>query len=308
MFKMKRDNMEIIQAKSSYLQPACNYPLVRSYIHGQALLFNSDGDFAKALADGFFLLEIPKSINLSAGLNLAHNFYKEKAGNGDDSYKGFKSHSIYFDREHFQTEHILADQTARAALFPADANELANEMNKIAILILRNVLQRIGIPEQDWDVITGGCLENKGTHWFACSHYRPEVNKQGCPTHQDTGFVTVLYIDQPGLEAMIDQRWEKIDPVPSYFVINFGRSFEILTEKMLQPVKSISHRVVKTEMIPGQQDRISFAAFTNMPNHLSLYQYDGQMRLQVYQSVEEFLTEFNKITWDDKYANFGLTS
>lgn len=72
-------------------------------------------------------------------------------------------------------------------------------MNHLAIVVLRNILEYIGIPKTDWEKITGDCLENNGTYWFACSHYRSEMDKPGCASHQDAGFVTVLYINQPGL-------------------------------------------------------------------------------------------------------------
>jgi hypothetical protein len=286
-----------------------NYKLARCEIIDNELVFTSDKDFYNALKDGFFLIEIPSEIEVSSGLKLCHNFYKEKDESPDDPYRGFKNfQEIYFDREHFQTEHILTNREAREKFFPTDMNYLANQMNDLAILILKDCLRKINIPENDWNKVTGNCVENNGTHWFACSHYRSEINKQGCPTHQDTGFVTVLYIDQPGLEALINQRWEKIDPVPGYFIVNFGRSFEILTEKMPIPVKSIYHRVTKTEKVIGQEDRVSMAAFTNIPNNLSLYQYDNDNVLKFYQTVEQFLTEFNQTTWDDKHENFGLTS
>jgi len=285
-----------------------DYQLSKSRIVGKDLLFSSDSDFYKALSDGFFLLEIPNHIEVLPGLNLCHNFYKDNDGH-NDSYKGFKKHqSLYFDRPNFQTEHILTDQQTRKEFFPTEVKQLADKMNNLAIIILENVLKKLNVPEKDWDLVTGHCVQNKGTHWFACSHYRSEIQKPGCPTHQDTGFVTVLYIDEPGLQAYINKKWENINPVPGYFIINFGRSFEILTEKLPVCVKSVLHRVSQTYKVNGKKDRVSMAAFTNMPNDLCLYQYSSNKILSVYQTVEEFLQEFNKTTWDDHYTDFGLTS
>lgn len=286
-----------------------NYSLARSKIVEKQLIFDSNSYFDKALQDGFFLLEIPKDINLIPGINLCYNFYKKKCGDHNDEYKGFKEYdSLYFDREHFQTEHILADTNARDKYFPKDVKVLANKMNLLAILVLKNVLEYVGIPKKDWALITGACIENKGTHWFACSHYRSEINKQGCAEHQDTGFVTILYIDQSGLEAKISNQWQNIPPILGYFIVNFGRSFEILTEKLTKPVRSISHRVSKIEKSSDKPDRISMAAFTNIPSELSLYQYTSKNKLVTYQSMQEFLTEFNKTTWNDEHKKFGLSS
>ena len=282
--------------------------LARSEICRDRLVFQDETGINKALSDGFFLVKIPAKIDVAPGIKLSQNFFKESDSGPDSVYKGFKEiDSIYFDREHFQTEHILADRVARENYFPGEVNSLADQMNDVAITILKNILDYIKLPKEHWSLVTGGCVDNNGTHWFACSHYRSEIDKQGCATHQDTGFVTILYIDQPGLEAKIGSKWIKIDPTPGYFVVNFGRSFEILTEKMNTQVKSILHRVSKTHKINGVSDRISMASFTNLPNHLNLYQYH-QNSPEIYQSVQDFLTEFNKTTWDDKHTDFGLTS
>jgi 2OG-Fe(II) oxygenase superfamily len=281
--------------------------LSRSKIEGENLIFDSNCYFDKALQDGIFLLKIPKTIDLLPGIKLCHNFYKEKSG--DHPYRGFKEYnSIYFDREHFQTEHILTDKETRDKYFPQEAKIIADEMNELAILVLKNVLEYIGIPKEDWALVTGNCIENQGTHWFACSHYRSEIDKQGCATHQDTGLVTILYIEQSGLEAKINNQWQQILPVDGYFIVNFGRSFEILTAQLSKSVKSILHRVRKIEKSFDKPDRVSMAAFINIPSDLNLYQYVANGELIIYQSVQEFLIEFNKTTWDDKYTEFGLTS
>ena len=128
--------------------------------------------------------------------------------------------------------------------------------------------------KKDWFKVSGGSIENKGTQWFACSHYRSNLRRPGCATHKDTGFVTVLFIDQPGLQALIKDNWVDINPLDGYFVINFGASLEILTKYLKYPIKAILHRVKEIVYKKGIKDRYSFASFLNSPANLELYQYD----------------------------------
>jgi len=197
--------------------------LQKAYVKDNNMFFESSNSFAEAINDGFFLLKIPEYIDLSPGIKLSESFYQES--NKADAYTGFKNKNIYFDREHFQTEHILLDQNHRKDLFPEELNVLCHMMDKIGTIVLQYVFQQLEIPEHDWFKISGGSIESKGTQWFACSHYRTNLRRPGCATHKDTGFITVLFINQSGLEALIADQWVDITPTEGYFVINFGRLF-----------------------------------------------------------------------------------
>jgi len=280
--------------------------LQKACIKNNEVCFDYTQGFEEAIKDGFFLLEIPKYINLGSGIKLGESFYKEQQ-EVFNPYFGFKNkESIYFDREHFQTEHILLDQNSRKELFPSELNELCNQMNQIGIIILKYILKKLEIPEDVWSQVTGGAIENKGTHWFACSHYRTYLQLPGCATHKDTGFVTVLYIDQTGLQAYIEREWVDIEPVKGYFLINFGASLEILTQNLKYPIKAILHRVKEIKFQESVKDRYSFAAFLNPPSNLDLYQYNQDKTLKVYMPVQQFLDEFNKTVWNDKHEQFGI--
>lgn len=279
--------------------------LQKAFIKNNDLYFEQTQGFETAIKDGFFLLEIPKYINLEPGIKLGESFYKEQQ-EILNPYCGFKNkENIYFDREHFQTEHILLDHNNQN-IFPAELNELCSQMNQIGITILQYIFEKLEIPEEVWFQVTGGAIKNKGTHWFACSHYRTHLPLPGCPTHKDTGFITVLYIDQDGLQAHIEDTWVNITPLQGYFVINFGASLEILTQNLKYPIKAILHRVQQIKIMRDQKDRYSFAAFLNAPSDLNLYQYDKNKNLQIYMPVQKFLDEFNKTVWNDKHEKFGI--
>ena len=279
--------------------------LQKAYVKDNNMFFESSNSFAEAINDGFFLLKIPEYIDLSPGIKLSESFYQES--NKADAYTGFKNKkNIYFDREHFQTEHILLDQNHRKDLFPEELNVLCNMMDKIGTIVLQYVFQQLEIPKHDWFKISGGSIESKGTQWFACSHYRTNLRRPGCATHKDTGFITVLFINQSGLEAFIEDQWVDIIPTEGYFVINFGASLEILTKYLKYPVKAILHRVKEVVYQKGVKDRYSFASFLNSPANLDLYQYDKDKSLKVYMPVQQFLDEFNKTVWNDKHEKFGI--
>ena len=278
--------------------------LQKAYVKDNNMFFESSNSFAEAINDGFFLLKIPEYIDLSPGIKLSESFYQES--NKADAYTGFKNKNIYFDREHFQTEHILLDQNHRKDLFPEELNVLCNMMDKIGTIVLQYVFQQLEIPKHDWFKISGGSIESKGTQWFACSHYRTNLRRPGCATHKDTGFITVLFINQSGLEAFIEDQWVDITPTEGYFVINFGASLEILTKYLKYPVKAILHRVKEVVYQKGVKDRYSFASFLNSPANLDLYQYDEDKSLKVYMPVQQFLDEFNKTVWNDKHEKFGI--
>ena len=279
--------------------------LQRARLDTGNLQFDNEDGFKTAIENGFFLLKRPVHIDLEPGLKLANSFYKNTDKN--NPYEGFKEkEGVYFDREHFQTEHILLDQHARKELFPEELNKLCNQMNDIGIIILKSICQKLGMASRNWDEVTCGTLKNEGTHWFACSHYRSELKRPGCAVHQDTGFVTVLHIDQEGLEALIDDEWVDIEPVQGYFVINFGASLEILTKNLKNPVKAVLHKVREIKSRKKGNDRYSFAAFLNPPAHLDLYQYSSRGNLEKYMPVKDFLEKFNKSTWYDRHDQFGI--
>jgi len=295
--------------------------LERARIDDEALVFAGSAGLAKALGDGCFFLEIPGDLDLTPGITLARQFYlpqdaqdaqdAQAAQDGGDpatrAYRGFRERAgIYFDRAHFQTEHVLIDRAGRARHFAPELIAMCERMNELALFVLRRVLAALGIPIETWDLITGGAVNNHGTHWFASSHYRTELDLLGCAPHKDTGFVTVLYIEDEGLETWCDGDWTSIDPLPGHLVINFGGALEILTRHMRTPVRAIFHRVRQIPRVLGRPDRFSFAAFANPPAVGMLYTCNGDGAAKPYMTVEEFLVEFNKTTWNDRHDDFGI--
>ncbi|MDO7925197.1 cytochrome P450 [Pseudomonas sp. KFB-139] len=284
----------------------------RAYLDGtNGLVFLQQDGLERALRDGFFALQIPPDFDLAPGIKLAQEFYREPIEDQaqvDSRYRGFRKHpDIYFDRESFQTEHILADARQRQAAFPADVVHMCEQMHEIAGSILRSILGSIGVSPQLWPEVTGNTSEGGGIQWFALSHYRSERRMLGAPAHKDTGFVTVLYCDQPGLQAKLQDGWVEVEPVKGCFLINFGGSLELLTSRLPSPTAAVLHQVRECSANADKGDRYSFAAFLNPPASGSLYSIsaDGQ-RAEPVIPVETFLREFNEQTWKDDYNDFGI--
>lgn len=279
----------------------------RARLDDGGLVLESGEDFAEALADGCFRLRIPEALDLGPGLALARNFWREPDGGASDPYRGFRRASeIYFDREHFQTEHLLLDRPQRLMHLPSDVVAACDALAEIGRAVLAAVLSGLDVPPDVWDRAVVGCLHGRAVEWMAVSHYRPERRQLGCPAHKDTGYVTVLYFDQEGLEAWRDGAWRRIDPEPGYFLVNFGGALELLTRRLERPVEALLHRVAERRPDPRTEDRVSFAAFVNPPASGMLCELDGRRVPKPVQSVEDFLRTFNEETWRDSYADFGI--
>lgn len=281
-------------------------------IVGDALKFTS-GSLHKAIHDGCFALEIPGDLDVTPGIRLANEFYLDRTDSlsGEAAaYRGFRSRDgIYFDRDHYQTEHILIDGPRRRAEFPAPVNDMCERMAGIGRIVLRTLLSATGIPPALWHRSTNQCLAGGGVEWFAVSHYRSGRDVPGAPEHKDTGFVTVLYYEQAGLEAFIANDWYDVPPVPGHFLVHFGGALEALTASLPVRVRAVLHRVRQCGPRTGTRtDRFSFAAFLNPAATGEAFQvsHDASSLISL-GSVEAFLRDFNRVTWRDDYAEFGIS-
>lgn len=271
------------------------------------LVFEKEGSLRCAIQQGLFLLKAPEGFNFEPGIKLCREFYLP-AGDQTD-YRGYQSQTdIYFDREHFQTEHILIDKLRWAARLPPAVVQMAQVMDAVGQVIFQAALREMGVAEHLWQQLSGGAVTGQGAHWFAASHYRPERRLPGCAEHRDTGFVTLLYTWQPGLEAFIEGGWQSIAPRAGYFIVNFGACLETLSGRLPLPARAIEHRVRKCPAVSKGEDRFSFATFINPPASGELYELQPHGELLRLMSVETFLRHFNELTWQDRHTAFGIES
>ncbi|MDT0263919.1 2OG-Fe(II) oxygenase family protein [Jatrophihabitans lederbergiae] len=267
------------------------------------------GDMARALRTGCFFLAVPADLDLRPAVRFARSFFEEGGGEwvATDAYSGYRNRpDVYFDREGFQTEHVLIDQDRRAEYFDPTLNTLCDRLSEMTESILRAGLVELNVAKSSWDLLTQGAAFGRGTRWLAFNHYRPEKPVLGCTPHKDTGFVTVLYAPTPGLEGWNGTDWVPIDAPADHLIVNFGGSFEAMTAAIDTRVAAMLHRVRETRTDDNSEDRISVAAFANPPAIGEMYGLQDDGSVVHLESIEAFLRRFNDEAWGDEYTDFGI--
>ncbi|CAN7325695.1 2OG-Fe(II) oxygenase family protein [Trinickia sp. LjRoot230] len=283
--------------EASRLYPACD--MARARFERDDLRFDEANGFDRALSDGFFLLEIPKGVELGAADRFVRHFFEPRADGelapcncivpGD--YQG------YFDREHDQWENFYIERS-NWGMLPAAVARTGEAMSGIGIEILRATLGHLGIPEAEWDTLTSGLTAKHGHQMLAFNHFRSDKRARGSKFHRDSGWVTVLRSTTPGLLAYIDDGLRAINPVAGYFIVNFGSSIEVLTERLAKRVRANIHGVAQTIRRHDRQERVSYVVFLDSDLGGDIYQYQGNAPVRV-QSVKDFAIQEVSRTYDD---------
>jgi hypothetical protein len=282
------------------LYPACD--MARARFEREVLRFDEANGFDRALNDGFFLLKIPNGVELDAGDRFARHFFEPRADGELAPYTGYRSCIVpgdyqgYFDREHDQWENFYIERS-NWGMLPAAVARTGEAMSGIGIGILRATLGHLGIPETEWDRLTGGLTAKRGHQMLAFNHFRSNKRVRGSKFHRDSGWVTVLRSTAPGLLAYIDDSLRTINPEAGYFIINFGSSIEVLTERLPKPVRANIHGVARTIRRHGGQERVSYVVFLDSDLRGDIYQYRGDAPVRV-QSVKDFAIQEVARTYD----------
>ncbi|MFJ8955170.1 2OG-Fe(II) oxygenase family protein [Streptomyces sp. NPDC102381] len=277
------------QEKSDYLE----LPVVE--VSGGGLVYANARDRDAALQMGAFLVPIPAGLDVAAGLQLSRNFYKPVTS-ADDGYSGHRDHGHeesklgYSDRPD-QVEQLQLESLYWDMYLPSAVTGLLREMETLTLDILYGVLASAGVRESDMREITGGLREGTGWCHSTVNHYRSDLpDRHGIVDHTDSGFITLLYADQPGLEILHQGRWRPTRVQEEYFIVNFGDGVEILTAHLPKPVTAVVHRVPESPPKEGE-DRSSFTIFMGPRYDMELYQYDTEGNLGVYQGFRDFSVE-----------------
>jgi len=264
----------------------------KAYINNNTLMFNSEEDYKTALEEGVFFVKIPETMDVKPGIMFSQNFYKDKNNSSDDPYRGFNTLSYddsilgYSDR-HDQVEQVQLELSRWNKYFPSELDTLLKNMNKLGLLVVENIFRKLGIADKYWDVITGGAAKDTALQYCIFNHYRSKIQNIGITKHKDSGFITVLYSPEPGLEAFTQNQWVPIDPEPGYFTINLGHAFEVLTSKLPLRVQAVDHHVKQIVKNTNEPDRYSFGTYIGPRFDMNLYQYENN-NLLFYQTFLEF--------------------
>ena len=245
---------------------------------------NLDEKLAKSAQMGFFYLEMPSDCKklIDEAVDFAHSFYK----NPHVKERKFEGFSGYHDREKFQIESLFLECKYWKEQLPEKLLELAPKMHALGIEILKKTLHICGIKKDEQDQISGDVTGNQGDIYFVFNHYRAEKSCEGLPSHRDFGQITVLFINQLGLQAKINGNWMDVPPLEGYFIINFGRALEnsINDSKKLTAAWHRVQQVVK--------DRISLGIVADNSMDSTIYQKNSSGEL--INSGESFATYVKK--------------
>lgn len=286
--------------EASRLYPACD--MARARFERDALRFDETNGFDRALSDGFFLLKIPKGIELDAADRFVRHFFEPRAHGELAPYTGYRNCIVpgdyqgYFDRQHDQWENFYIERS-NWGMLPTAVARTGEAMSEIGIGILRATLGHLDIPEAEWDTLTGGLTAKRGHQMLAFNHFRSDKRLRGSKFHRDSGWVTVLRSTAPGLLAHIDDRLHAINPEAGYFIINFGSSIEVLTERLPKRVRANIHGVAQTIRRHDEQERVSYVVFLDSDLDGDIYQYQGGAPIRV-QSVKDFALQEVSRTYD----------
>lgn len=294
------------EREAAHTYPA--FEMERARLDDTRLVFEREGGLDRALSHGFFLIAIPAGVDATPGDLFAAHFFQAPRGDELDVYRGFRDAVIpgdyqgYFDREHDQWENFYIEMANWEGALPPGVRRLGRQMTELGIAILRNILDHVGIPPHEWARVTSGLTEQRGHQMLAFNHFRADKRVRGTKFHRDSGWVTVVRSVEPGLLALVEGKLCAINPIPGHFIVNFGSSFEVLTEHLPNPVRANVHGVARTERISGQVDRTSYVVFLDSNLGGTIYRYeDGAPR--ALQSVAEFAIQEVSRTYDGDERN-----
>lgn len=224
-----------------------------------ALVFESDAAKKNAYDTGMFYLKIPENLSLDS-LDLLNKeiFSDSSVGRCFQSLTSahFDDPLLGYHTRINQIEQFLLERRFWNQYLDPTIREILDGLLDVSAVLIQDVLEYCGIPEEDQKKATGGCLEGAGSYHLTFNHYRPAVESSGLNPHKDDGFITMLRVCGPGLEINRGTRWERVEPLQGHLVINFGLAMQILTAFCRKSVDSILHRVARQNT-----DRISFGLF-----------------------------------------------
>lgn len=232
-------------------------------VDGDLQFDGGESAFSRALTEGIFFLQIPDWVSVNVGEDCAQNFFRGPShppygALRDLTSSQFDDPLLGFHERTNQIEQFLLERRFWESSYPSPVAALGEELTMVSRQVIRSILEYVGIPEQDWERATGGCSEAEGSYHLTFNHYRPTVDEIGLSSHKDDGFVTLLRATDPGLEINRQNQWESLEPLPGYFIVNFGLSMQLLTSRCATPVAAIMHRVTRQ-----RHDRTTFGHFSS---------------------------------------------
>jgi isopenicillin N synthase-like dioxygenase len=254
-----------------------------AHFQDRALHFVEPDGFEHARSLGAFHLCHPDDFDFRAGVELAQKYYLPAGVGPDAAFRGYRTRSLsrsllgYSQTGSDQDELLQIEANLWHEYLPHDTATLLWRMNNLSRAVLSDLFLRAGVAPADIDTVAGGMSKDEALQYCIFNHYRSEVDQPiGLTAHKDSGFITMLYTTEPGLESQEGQDWIAFDPLPGHFTIVLGHSFEVLTEKLPNPVKASYHRVRRmATRKAGAPDRFTFGVYIGPRWDQPIYQYNA---------------------------------
>jgi isopenicillin N synthase-like dioxygenase len=270
--------------------------LPTAHFQDQALQFVEPDGFKRARSLGAFHLRHPGDFDFWAGVELAQKYYLPAGEGPDAAFRGYRVRTLsrsllgYSQTGSDQDELLQIEANLWNEYLPHDTAMLLWQMNNLNRAVLSDLFLRAGVAPADIDTIAGGMSKDKALQYCIFNHYRSEVDQPiGLTAHKDSGFITMLYMTEPGLESHDGQDWIPFDPLPGHFTIVLGHSFEVLTEKLPNRVNASYHRVRRmATRKAGAPDRFTFGVYIGPRWDQRLYQYNATGKLSDVGSFLDF--------------------
>lgn len=271
-------------------------PHPRAEVRDGQLQFETADGWTQARTRGIFYLKAPENADFAPGEHLCHSYHLDPIGDADDQYRGFRKRRLegsvlgYSDTGNDQVERVQLELKLWERYLPPEVSPMLHAMNDLARAVVRDFFARCGVKTSDIATITGGMDTNDGLQYGIFNNYESKkLAEDGFTPHKDSGFIQVMHIAEPGLEARENDGWFCVDPVPGHLTVVLGHSFEVLTANMVTPVMACYHRVRSIEKrSASERDRISLGVYIGPRFDQDLYQYDVQGNLVVFQSFMAF--------------------
>ncbi len=241
---------------------------------------------AQAAQQGFFYIEIPEALREAVHEAEEYAYVCHK----DPKLLEADRPGVTGFHDFGQTTSFVCEGKDWSSLFPTHITELAEALGRLSVTMLKKLLPLV-VPQlspERWNEATGGLTNGGGLFGFSFNHYFRERQAIGYPAHRDIGLITILFINQEGLYAYIDNKWCPVAPKPGYFVVNFGKALELLVNDRSK-LSACCHVVERITKQKHGHDRISFGLFSNneIDAPVMCVTQDGLLA-QLYATYQEF--------------------
>ncbi len=270
------------------------HPHARAELRGGELHFETPDGWNNALARGLFYLRAPE-LDYASGMRLCRSYHLPRTGGPDDAYRGFREARLdgsvlgYSSAGNDQVERVQLEIALWERYLPAEVVPVLRALNDVARATVHAFFARCGVRPADIPRITGGMDGDTALQYCIFNNYASSAAADiGFTPHKDSGFITIMYSTEPGLEAFEDGAWVPADPVPGYLTMLHGDAMEVLTARLPESAAATYHRVRHMDPSPDATDRTSFGVYIGPRFDQDLYQYDPRGELVPYQSFLSF--------------------